>query len=47
MLTWAFYRQGRAEWMRGYLEAVLAPYVIKRVGERPTGSFGLTSDPRR
>ncbi len=31
MLTWAFYRQGSAaEWMRGDLDAVLAPYATKR-----------------
>ncbi|HLW97438.1 MAG TPA: helix-turn-helix domain-containing protein [Candidatus Acidoferrales bacterium] len=31
MLSWAFYRQGRAaRWMRADLESVLAPYLVKR-----------------
>lgn len=31
LLTWAFYQQGTArEWMRADLDAVLAPYVVRR-----------------
>jgi AcrR family transcriptional regulator len=31
LITWAFYREGSAaDWIRADLEAVLAPYIVKR-----------------
>jgi AcrR family transcriptional regulator len=38
MLSWAFYREGSsADWMRKDLDAILAPYRVKRIGSRVKG----------